>query len=81
MNSQIDNGVLQPYVAFVRDAVLLKVGYRSYKSIVERWELATLALGIVSKLLDYVPTLMLQMLSDSPLHRMVFNGYNSCCLV
>ncbi len=70
----IDKEVLEPYVKYVRDSVFLKLPYRAYKDIKERWEKASLSLSIMSRLLDAVPSLMIHMLSDSPTLRTVSPG-------
>lgn len=67
----LDNGAFEPYVAYVRDTVLVKAAFRSYKNIDERWEVSALCLEILSKLLDYVPQLMYQMLCGSPFMKSV----------
>lgn len=79
-----DSGSFDPYIAYVRDGVLLRAGFRGYKNADERWELTALALNILSRLLDYVPQLMLQLLCGSPLSRAVSRksvaGATNMCL-
>jgi len=70
-NSNLDDGAFDPYVVYVRDYVLLKAFYRSYKDMDERWDISTLAITILSKLLNYVPQIMFQLLCGSPLLRTV----------
>lgn len=67
----LDNGAFDVYVSYVRDSVLMRAMYRSYRNTNERWEIPTMALEILSKLLDYVPQLMLQLLCGSPFLRSV----------
>jgi hypothetical protein len=71
-NGFLDNGAFEPYLAYVRDIVLLKACYRSYKNKDERWTVSKLGVDIISKLLDHVPQLMYQMLCGSPLLRTVW---------
>jgi len=65
--------LLDTYVAYVRDAVLVKLAYRTYRSVPERWETTALAVSILSRLLDEVPILMVQFLSDCPALKSVSN--------
>lgn len=70
-SGSLDNGAFDAYVSYIRDTVLMRAMYRSYKNMDERWEISAFALEILSKLLDYVPQLMLQLLCGSPFLRSV----------
>lgn len=67
----IDGTYFEPYVTYIRVSVLQKLPYRAYRDIKERWTLTRLSLRILSNLLDFVPSLMIQMLCDSTLLRTV----------
>jgi len=71
LEQSTDKTSLVPYVNYVRESVFLKLPYRTYKDMKERWETSALALSIMARLLDAVPSLMIHMLSDSPLCRTV----------
>jgi len=71
LNNPMDSGAFEPYLTYVRDHVLLKACFRSYRIKNERWEISRLSIELISKLLDHVPQLMYQMLCGSPLLKTV----------
>lgn len=75
--TQGDRQLLERYVSYVRDEVLLKLAYRTYRSIPERWEMTTLSISILSRLLDEVPVLLVEFLSDNP----VVKSVRTCSMV
>ncbi|OXA52513.1 hypothetical protein Fcan01_12127 [Folsomia candida] len=77
-SGSLDNGAFDAYVSYIRDTVLMRAMYRSYKNMDERWEISAFALEILSKLLDYVPQLMLQLLCGSPFLRSIFATLSEC---